>query len=281
MSDVFRPISPSERRAFRARYLEELRRRDGIPDIHNKTLSEREPFFRDLETRRVRRTGPPVMDQARFSAHETQHRPDEGLKPAELWALAVAKANRSERFGVEYSLARKGEAAYPPDDPMTYVEIEEFYHTRVLRDVVETIGLTMRMIPPRSFTRWMIQSMSRLPKSISNILVFCGELAGVAVFRLLGQKARELFQDQPEPLQRIESLFQQILTDEIGHVHFVHSKLGRVRLAIARMLLPLVVRSLASDLPELDRLFGHRALMQEIWRADLRPAEALPAPVPA
>jgi hypothetical protein len=280
MRDVFEPLTRDERRGFRERYLAELRGRDGEADVKARKLALREELFREIQATPIRLSGPPVVDQAVFSRNERLRDPEPGLDERTLWALAVAKTNRSERFGVEYAMARKGDRAFPPDDPRTYINLEEVYHTRILRDVVETIGLEMHMQPPHRITRWAIQIMARLPHAISYMLIFDGELAGVAMFRLLCGKARELFADQPEPLRRIESLFQQILTDEIGHVRYAHSTLGRVRLAIARLMLRPLVRSLISDVPEFERLFGRARVMEEIWRADLSPLPRLLAATP-
>jgi hypothetical protein len=58
-----------------------------------------------------------------------------------------------------------------------------------------------------------------------------------------------LFADQPAPAQRLQVLLTQLLVDEIGHVYYLRSRLGPVRLRLARLLLPVIARSMVKDVP--------------------------------
>ena len=278
VSDLFTPLSPAQKTDFQRRYLAYLRGRDGEPQWQTHTFSVRETFYRNLEQRPVRRTGAPVVHQDVFNRHHEQYRPGEKLDEPTLWALCVAKTNRGERFGVEYAhrignVERDGD----PDNPLTYIGIEEFYHTRILRDALRVIGVEMEMLNPTLGQQFIIKTMARLPKTMGYPIIFCGEICGVAFFHLLLHKARELFGDQPEPLARIEGLFAQIMVDEVGHVHFARSQMDAPGLALAKRLLPLVARGLVDGMPEYYQLFGRERLMQEILRADVD-AAALPYP---
>lgn len=265
---VFEPMPPLERAAFKERYLEHLRRRNGEPDRAHRRFSVREAFFKEIDEHPVRRTGPPVVDQAAFDRYQALHHPAAGLDAAMLWALAVAKSNRSERYGVEYGLEHS-QRGLNTSDPMAYIEIEEFYHTRILEDVVHTLGVDMKMMDPHPLTAFFVRLMVVLPEPLANVLIFCGELAGVAVFRLLLEKARELFADQPEPLRRMETLFRQIIVDEVGHVHNVRSLLGPLRLRFAKLILPAFTYYFLSDIPELTLLFGRERLMSTILAGEV------------
>src|SRR3712207_6741235 len=108
MSELFTALSPSERVAFRARYLEHLKRRDGTPDQARHTFDIREEFFREIEARPVRWQGQPIVDPEVFRRNHLGPKLEEGLDEATLWALAVAKVNRAERFGVEYGFELHG-----------------------------------------------------------------------------------------------------------------------------------------------------------------------------
>jgi hypothetical protein len=79
---------------------------------------------------------------------------------------------------------------------------------------------------------------------------------------------------QPEALGRIEELFAQILVDEVGHVHFVRTRLDPWGIALARRLLPLVARSVGDGMPELWQLFDRKAFVAEVVRADVDGAAA-------
>ncbi len=274
MTDVFTPLTPEQRSDFRVQYLAHLRARDGVPDRVNHTFSVREHFFRDVEARPVRWEGTPPVSQADFDRHHTAYDPSARPSDATLWALAVAKVNRGEKYGVEYAHANGGTGQARGDDPLEFIEIEEFYHTRILQDALDVIGITMDVQPPPLAQRTLIQSMVRLPKALSNILVLDGEVVGVGVFELLLQKARELFAAQPRALARIEELFAQIMVDEVGHVHYVRSLLDGPRIAIAKRLLPMVARGVVDGVPELYELFGRDNVMKAILKAGVDEAAA-------
>jgi hypothetical protein len=290
MTSVFTPLAASEQRKLRDRYLAFLRRRDGVPERATHRFSVRESFFADVDRRPVRWEGPPPIDQAVFDRHQVRFDPSEPLDEATLWALCVAKANRGEKYGVEYSHAHTPLSSGDVDDPFAYIEVEEFYHTRILRDALAVLGVQMEVLPPPLGQRLLIKAMVRLPKAAASVLGLCGEIIGVGLFRLLLEKARQLFSSQPVPMARIEELFAQIMVDEVGHVHFARSRLSERELAAAKLLLPHVARGVCDGMPEIWVLLGKDRLMAEILRADVDGAAmaypdrflwAEPAPAPA
>jgi hypothetical protein len=274
MSPAFAPMSASEQLRFHSAYLAYLRARDGLPDVRSNTFDVREKFFADIDANPTRWVGPPPVDQQVFDRNHARATPEPGLDEATLWALATAKTNRAERYGVEYSVANGTRTQAPSENPHTYVEIEEFYHTRILKDALATLGVRMEVGQPSWSTRLLVKAMVLLPQSIADMFVLCGEIFGVAVFSLLLEKARVLFAAQPAVLARIEALFAQIMVDEVGHVHFVRSKLGPRQLWLARRLLPLVCWGALSDLRELVVLFGRDTLMARARAADVDAAAA-------
>lgn len=118
--------------------------------------------------------------------------------------------------------------------------------------------------PPSPLTRFMIRQIIRLPRFFSDVTVLCGEIIGVASFMLLRERAAALFADQAAPAQRLQYLLTQLLADEIGHVYYLRSRLGPVRLRLARLLLPVIARSMIKDIPEVVRLFGREELLTRI-----------------
>ncbi|MNX16983.1 hypothetical protein D3C86_468590 [compost metagenome] len=274
MSNVFEPMTPAEQARFRAAYLAYLQRRDGVPDMKTQRFDVRERFFAELDATPSVWIGTPPVNQRVFDRNHARRMPEPNLDEVTLWALATAKTNRAERYGVEYALVYNDRSLNAANDPHAYIQIEEFYHTRILRDALATIGLRMEMGRPSFTTRTLVRAMVRLPEKYANVVVLCGEICGVAVFSLLLEKARELFAHQPKVLARHEKLFGQIMVDEVGHVHFVRSGLSPQRLAWARLILPFVAWGLLEDSPELSRLFGREEIMRRILEADVDSAAA-------
>ncbi len=262
---VFTPLTRAERGAFVAHYREYLRRRDGVPDTTTYTFSVREPEFREFEENPVVRTGEPLVDPAVFDRNANeQDVADEGLDEATLWAVTAARMNRHEQYAIRYLEARGRYAGGDPEEPTTYIDIEERYHGRLLNDALRTLGLEPRWRPPSPLTRFMIRQIIRLPRFFSDVTVLCGEIIGVASFMLLRERAAALFADQAAPAQRLQYLLTQLLADEIGHVYYLRSRLGPVRLRLAWLLLPVIARSMIKDIPEVVRLFGREELLTRI-----------------
>lgn len=277
MSVVFAPMSPVERERFQRAYLQYLHGRDGVPDLETHRFDVRERLFAELDRDPVRWQGAPLVDQQVFDRSHARKTPEPGLNQATLWALATAKANRGERYGVEYAVKHGKRPRQPSADPHTYIAIEEFYHTRILKDALATLGVQMEVGKPSVGTRVLVRLMVRLPAEVADVVVLCGEIIGVALFQLLLEKARTLFAAQPIVLARIESLFGQIMVDEVGHVHFVRSRLSPRRLAWARRILPMVAYGIFDDLSELEPLFGRSLLLERVLAADV---DAAAAPYP-
>lgn len=263
--NVYEALPPAARSAYIQRYVAWLRARDGAPDLRSFTSEVREGLFAALANDPVRCTEPRPVDRARFDQNaNAQDRADPDLDERTLWAVMAARSSRHEQYAVRY-LASIGR--YDDADPLaaqTYIDVQEHYHARLLEELLRTLGLEPRWRPPPPLGRFMLRQIVRLPAWISDLSVLCGELVGVAVFALLREHARRLFGDQPAACARIEHLLDLILIDEIGHVYYLRSRLGPLRLRLCRLALPLIARVLMADMPEGERLFGRRTLLERI-----------------
>lgn len=267
---VFTAQAPAARAAYIRSYLEWLRALDGVPDIHTFTSSVRERLFAEIEANPVRCDGAPPVDPARFDRNaNAQDAADAGLDARTLWAVMAARSSRHEQYAVRYLAAIGRYDDADPDHPQTYIDVQEHYHARLLEDLLRTLGLEPRWRPPPSLSRFMLRQIVRLPPFFSDMSVLCGELVGVAVFSLLREHAARLFGDQPAALARIEHLLDLILIDEVGHVYYLRSRLDQPRLWLSRLMLPIVARVLMSDMPEAERLFGRRELLDRIHQPEV------------
>jgi hypothetical protein len=275
MPNTFAPMTTAEQARFKDAYLAYLKQRDGVPDLATQRFDIRERFFAELDANPDVWDGPPPVDQAVFDRNHDRERPEPGLDEATLWALATAKVNRAEAFGVDYAVsAFRGRTRPDGVNPHDYIQVEEHYHTRILKDAVATLGVEMHVGQPGFSARALIKSMVHLPQEASGTLVFCGEIVGVALFSLLLGKARQLFGHQPAAMRRIEALFGQVMVDEVGHVHYARSLLGPKRIALAKQILPLVARGVVKDMHELVQLFGMDEILRCVKAADVDGAAA-------
>lgn len=265
----FLPMSDREREAFPDHYMSWLRARDGMPCLSTRTLSRREDLSASSGKRPVHDKAPPRIDPEVFSRNLARCEPEPGLDRATIWALAVAKGNRAERYGVEHKLAVRGFEPGGADDILTYVELQEVYHTRLLLQVLALVGLHCEVgAPVGAVTRKGIRFMASLPRYWLDVLALPFEVVGITAFSALREEARELFADHPE-IERIDAFFAQILVDEVGHVHYLRSRLGTVRLAMSSALLPFAKTALFDDNHEVKTLLERRGTFTDLGRTDV------------
>lgn len=270
MNDLFSPMPRPERDAFASHYLAYLKRREGVPCFERRTLSRREETARALAARPVRWRGPLPVDPRVFQENLARCAPESGLDAATLWALAVAKGNRAERLGVEHKLDSRGFEPGGAEDPLTYVELQECDHTRLLLRVLEVIGLETEIGEPvGAMTRMGVRLLGSLPRGPLDVLALPFEVVGVSAFHALRMEARKLFAEQPDALARIDLHFARILVDEVGHVRYLRSRLPPAALALSRALLPFAKRALFNDNHEIRILLERRGDLPGIASVDI------------
>ena len=127
-------------------YREFLKQRDGVADIYRPSLSRREEFFARLDEREVRSKH--EFDRDVFLKNVTGERDESGLCERMRWLIWTARSNQAERFGVELSrlYGHGGAESDLPED--MHPQLQEFYHTRVLVDVVAMFSLPVPACPP-------------------------------------------------------------------------------------------------------------------------------------
>lgn len=266
---VFSALSRRERQGFVSRYLSFLQARDGTPDFVCRTLSRRETYLAQIAAEPIRRTGPAVVEQRVYDENAVKREiAVEGLSDWTLWSICLSKCSRMEEYAVRYLAESGSNRDASADDPYSLIDLEERYHGRLLASLLQVVDIKPGFRPPSFITRLTLRAILAVPRALANVTVLCGEIIGLATFKLFLEKGRALCADQPLARERIEVLLKEILIDETGHVLFLRSQLGRLRLGLSRVLLPLIARVLIADYPEMERLFGRR-LLDEILSPQL------------
>jgi hypothetical protein len=241
-----------------------LAKRDGEADLLNRRLATREQFFEWLETDPVRSTHP--IDPQVFKRNLRRRRPEPGLDRKMLFLLATAKLNQAERFGVglgETYGMNSGEDI-PPE--RVYVELEEHYHTRLLAYVLDMFELPFQVVPPPFVMRQFVKIGVFLPERIASPLVGAAEMAGCVMFDELRRIGIELFADEPEVAARIERLYSEILTDEVGHVGYCAARCSTAERVLMRWLYPRFGRLFARQTAEISLLANREELQARLDR---------------
>ena len=258
-------LTRAERESQLGRYLEFLRARDGEPDRARRRLSNREPFFDEIDREPVVWKGD--IGKTTYHAYLEKKPPDQTERRV-VWLLAAAKVNRSERYGIDRELDRADKFGSDGNRWLEYIGLEEVYHSRILADACRACGLENPKIDPPPANRTLIQLMTSLPQRLRTPLVMAGEIFGCVAFQVMYENVW-LFDEQPEVAARLRRLTQEILIDEMGHVAYCRSQLGRFGLFVTRCLLPLIGHVLLHDMPEFALLAGgSRPFMQRAINFD-------------
>jgi hypothetical protein len=238
-------------------YRDFLAKRDGEADLLNRRLANRERFFNELEANPVRSAHP--ADRPTFLRNLRRRRPEPGLDRKMLFLLATAKLNQAERFGVGLgeTYGRNSDENLPPEN--VYLELEEHYHTRLLAYALDLFDLTFQVVPPPFVMRQFVKTGVFLPERLGFMFVGAAEMAGCIMFDELRRVGRILFADEPAVAERIELLYSEILTDEIGHVGYCASRCTSAERAIMRRLYPLIGRLFARQTAEINLLIHTKA----------------------
>jgi hypothetical protein len=250
----YRVLSEQEREAHLSRCREFLQERDGEPDVAKRTLSRRESRMREYEENPVIWDG--ALDREVFTRAFGGDR--RGSTDARTeFALAAAKSNEGEAFGVEIELRRYAKHGLyrglrAPDVLLTQY-MQEAYHCRLLVELCRSCGIDFRPRQPALANRILISIMGFVPASVKWVPGMAGELVGAAVFGVLHSRT-SLFSERPAVEARLRSILHEIWLDESIHVSYLRAQNGRLGLAFVRALFPIVAWVLLADMPPLRNL---------------------------
>lgn len=235
---LFTPLPPAARARIGSDFIAFARERDGEPDVKRRLLSRREEFFRRLESRpRPPWDGEPVS-QADFDDFFQGRRPMREALPLTSWLVRVARANEGEGWGVDYllerggfdGLGRGGQTLAPRD----FADLEETYHTRLMRAAVNLFGVDYELRDPPRVIQGSVRLMAHLPQRASYMLLLAGEMMGTVAFAQMQAEGSRLLADHPAVAAWVRELLDEILIDEVGHVTFLLGCMNGWQLGIVR-----------------------------------------------
>lgn len=275
MSTVFEPLTKAQREQQEKDYLTYIKERDGFPDVHQRTLAKREEVYAAYRANPVTYDGPVPVDEfwEIYNSHGKKASPQSSRMA--LWMNVLARVNSGEKYGVDLGVRRYGKEQPNYEDPLTYLEMEEFYHTHILFDALRVVGVNVSYERPKGMMKWFVFVISTIPKFFALPAILMAEIVATMVFLRLWKDAQALFGTTSEAGRRIVWLVEQILLDEIGHIAYAQSKLGPVRLAITKLLMPITAYIMVRMDRSLATLYDAKEIAHEAatFRWDYLPPE--------
>jgi hypothetical protein len=243
---LFTPLPAGQRRRMADDFIAFALQRDGAPDVRRRTLERREAFFHALADHPPPRWDGPPIDAAEFARWHRGAGSLAGAPPLLAWLVKVARANEGEGWGVDYLLDRGGFDGLGRAgrlQPRDFADLEETYHTRIMRDVVGLFGITYELRTPPRVVQQSVKLMARLPRQASYMLLLAGELMGTVAFAHMARQGEKLLAEHPVVCERVRMLLDEILIDEVGHVTFLLGSMRGWQLAVIQRLALLYAES--------------------------------------
>lgn len=227
------------------RYVEYFLRRNGYPNFANRTLPLRELWMRGIQEQRA-------ILQERLQNAVTQQEFDTlyysrvdlaEAKPLTRLLVWIARANQREAWGVDRTLDRA--LLKPPTyalhaSPRVLADLEELYHTRMLREIVGAYSLAYEFSSPPLPLQAFIRLIAAAPSHLARPLLAAGEVFGTIAFARMLDEARLVLHDDPPAAHFAERIIIEILIDEISHVSVLASMMCTAERKAVRLLLPTV-----------------------------------------
>lgn len=112
------------------------------------------------------------------------------------------------------------------------IAVQERDHVAILASLAKAFGGKVHGSRLPTVFRWTLGFMMQHAEGRLAILLFLGELAGVALFLAVRRRIVERWPDDPAVLR----LFDELIIDEVGHLAFNHARLAPWQLRLARWL---------------------------------------------
>jgi hypothetical protein len=120
--------------------------------------------------------------------------------------------------------------------------------------VLDVFDLPFQVVVPPFVMRQFVKVNVFLPERFGFAFVGAAEMAGCVMFDELRRVGVELFADEPDVAARVEWLYSEILTDEVGHVGYCAARCTPAERAIMRWLYPRFGRLFARQTFEISLL---------------------------
>src|SRR5262249_37600719 len=216
---LFTPLPAEQRRRVADAFIAFVLGRDGEPDVRRRTLGRREAFFSSLAAQPAPRWDGPRVDPDEFGRWHRGNQSLADAPPLIAWLVKVARANEGEGWGVAYLLDGGGLDGLGSGgrlQPRDFADLEETYHTRIMREVVRLFGIEYELrIPPRVLQQ-SVKLMARLPRQASYMLLLAGELMGTIALAALAGHGGKLLPAHPAGCERGRDVPGEDLDPEVG-----------------------------------------------------------------
>jgi hypothetical protein len=210
----------------------------------------------------------PLADPARFYRNHVIMQDDpRTLDRKTLLLTFLYKFARHEYVGIS--------AAWDTTERMTpststiakiglYHLCEEFSHMRLFQEIFRTFHLdTVDWVPLGKWMSRLYRVFPLFPEAVLAPPAFVSELMGLTVYQHLDGVLDDILADEPEARERVRTLLQEVMTDELAHVGQRRNFLGPLGLRVAQLMVQSMYRAFFREIPETTLLFNVEQMVRD------------------
>ncbi|MCX7074287.1 MAG: hypothetical protein QX193_03175 [Methylococcales bacterium] len=210
---------------------------------------------------------PLANPDAFYRNYVEMHDKPESLDKMTLMLTGMYKFARHEWVGIKgaWDVTPNMENCKNLEDKISRIHLaEEFCHVRLFDEILKTCGLdNVEWVPLSPWKEKMYEQFPKFPGVLIDTPAFVTELMGVTFYFHLYQLFDEMFADEPEVLERLKALLDEITIDEIAHVGQRRNFIGTIGIKVAKKLVKPFYTMFFNDIPEVAYLFDVKKMIHD------------------
>ncbi len=210
---------------------------------------------------------PLANPDAFYRNYVEMHDKPESLDKMTLMLTGMYKFARHEWVGIKgaWDVTPSMENCKNLEDKISRIHLaEEFCHVRLFDEILKTCGLdNVEWVPLSPWKEKMYEQFPKFPGVLIDTPAFVTELMGVTFYFHLYQLFDEMFADEPEVLERLKALLDEITIDEIAHVGQRRNFIGTIGIKVAKKLVKPFYTMFFNDIPEVAYLFDVKKMIHD------------------
>lgn len=264
---IFSPANAQQRQDNFADYWLFTQQHGGELLEGEQDLAKKRARLQHFQNHPVRLRRPLPEPEAFYRNYVTLIDDPRSLDRLTLLLCAIYKFARHEWVGIKgaWDVVPDMAHSHSLEDKISRIHLaEEFCHVRLFDEMLKTCGLDDVVWQPLTPLKEMIyRQFPKMPGFVMDTPAFVTELMGVGFYCHLYKVFDDVLVDEPEVLERLKALLDEITIDEVAHVGQRRNFIGAVGIKIARYLVKPFYTMFFQDIPEVAELFDVKQMIAD------------------
>jgi hypothetical protein len=264
---VFSASTAQERKENFESYWEFTQRHGGELFEEDKDLAVKRAKLKAFKDNPVQLRKPLADPEAFYRNYiEVQDDPD-NLDRITLMLTCIYKFARHEWVGIKgaWDVVPDMANSHTIEDKISRIHLaEEFCHVRIFDEILRTFGLDkVEWVALSPWKEKVYEQFPKFPGFLMDTPAFVTELMGVTFYCHLHALFDDVLADEPEVLERVKALLDEITIDEMAHVGQRRNFIGPIGIKVSEFLVSPFYKMFFNDMPEFDHLFDVQQMIKD------------------